>query len=390
MASDAAALALHDLQGLTRVIRRLSGILETTVLTQRAATEARRLLGVHYTSIALLDSPQRMIIRGTEGGRTDEIRRLNVPRGAGVGGKVLVLGKPVSVSDYEQDPSISKDFVNLVVHREGIRGVTGVPIEYANQTLGVLYGGTRDIGGIGDRGQLLMLEIARSIGPLLGAANQAEEGVRQRLQEERQRIGLELHDNLGQLLFGIGTSARRARERISVEAGDVAAELKDIEVQASRAASCLRDALRALAPSTSEEALPAVIRLNVNQFSRRTDIPVHLVVLGNPVDLPNEVEKTVLALVREGLHNVEKHAGASSVVLTLYYGDSEVDIAVQDDGRGLPPDFELHSVPRADRGWGITFLSQRVESLGGRLGLIPNEDGGVTLRASLPAAVLRR
>ncbi|MGH2707153.1 MAG: sensor histidine kinase, partial [Actinomycetota bacterium] len=258
------------------------------------------------------------------------------------------------------------------------------------QTLGVLYAGMRDVGYMGDRGRLLLMETARSLGPLVVAANQAEEGVRQRLQEDRQRLGLELHDNLGQLLFGIGASARRAREQISAEAEDLAAELKDIEAQASRAASCLRDALRALAPSTPEEALSAVMRLDASRFSSRTEIPVHFVVLGTPFDLTSEVEKVLLALVREGLHNVEKHAEASSVILTLYYDDSKVDLAVQDDGNGLPANFELHPTPRAGQGWGLPSLSQRVESFGGRMELIPNEDGGVTLRASVPGVVMGR
>ncbi|MGH2732340.1 MAG: histidine kinase, partial [Actinomycetota bacterium] len=247
MTSDIAAEAVHDLRQLTAIIRRLSGVLESAVLTQRAAMEARRLLGIHYTSVAILESPRELIMRGSAGARTEELRKLKIPLGAGVGGKVLVLRKPVSVADYEHDPSISREFVDLAVHREGLRGVTGVPIEYEDQTLGVLYAGMRDVGYMGDRGRLLLMETARSLGPLVVAANQAEEGVRQRLQEDRQRLGLELHDNLGQLLFGIGASARRAREQISAEAEDLAAELKDIEAQASRAASCLRDALRALA-----------------------------------------------------------------------------------------------------------------------------------------------
>ncbi len=384
--SDNAAAALHDLRELTALVRRLSGLLEGAVLTQRAVAEARRLLGAPFAAIALLEDPQLLVVRGAAGSRTDEVARLKVPRGAGVGGKVLMLNQPVSVEDYESDPSISREFVDLVVNREGIRGLTGVPLEYADRVIGVLYSGVRDSGHVGDRGQSMMLEIARSIGPLVGAADQVEVETRHRLEEERQRIGHELHDNLGQLLFGIGTSAQRARERIPAGAEDLASEFKEIEIQASRAASCLRDALRALTPSKPEEALPAVIRLNVNQFMARTEIPVHFVVLGRPFSLSPEVERVLVALTREGLHNVEKHAEASSVMLTLYYGDSGVEVAVQDDGNGLPEGFQ-HSVPNGGRGWGLASLSQRVEGLGGRMELIVNEDGGVTLRSSVPGTV---
>jgi signal transduction histidine kinase len=130
--------------------------------------------------------------------------------------------------------------------------------------------------------------------------------------------------------------------------------------------------------------------LDANRFTCRTEIPVHFVTLGQPFDLSCEAEMVLLVLVREGLHNVEKHAEASSVVLTLHYGDSEVDITIQDDGNGLPADFQFQAVPRTGQGWGLASLSQRVESLGGRLELISNEDEGVTLRASVPDVMATR
>jgi signal transduction histidine kinase len=85
------------------------------------------------------------------------------------------------------------------------------------------------------------------------------------------------------------------------------------------------------------------------------------------------------------LHNVEKHAGASTTILTLHYDEAAVEVVVQDDGRGLPVDFRVQSTPRSGRAWGLTSLQQRVEQLGGGLLLVSNEDGGATLRARIPA-----
>ncbi|MGH2770373.1 MAG: histidine kinase [Actinomycetota bacterium] len=385
MPAEAAEMALHDLQELTTTIQRLSGLLEGAVLAQRASGEVRRLLGVHCGSIAFTEHPGLLVMRGTTGTRTDELRKLKIPRGVGVGGKALMLGRPASVADYELETSASRDFVDLLVHREGIRGITAVPIEYANRTLGVVYSGTRDIGYVGDRGQLLMVEIARSLAPLIAATRECEKRVKEGLLEERQRLEREFHDNLGQLLFGIGASARRVKERAPATAENLVADLEDIETHASRAASCLRDALQALAPSKPKEGLAAVIGLDASRFTNQTGIPAHFVMLGKPFDVSCAVERVLLALTHEGLHNVEKHARASSVVLSLSYGDSQVSFTIQDDGEGLPEDFELHPVPKAGQGWGLPSLHQRVEGLGGRMDLFPNEDGGVTLRATVPA-----
>jgi signal transduction histidine kinase len=108
------------------------------------------------------------------------------------------------------------------------------------------------------------------------------------------------------------------------------------------------------------------------------------VVLGTPIALPRAVAVALITAVREGLHNVEKHAAATSVILTVHFTGSEVSVIIQDDGVGLTPHFELRPYPAGSTGWGLVGLSQRIEGMGGRLVILTNEDGGLTLRASVP------
>lgn len=122
----------------------------------------------------------------------------------------------------------------------------GVPLSYDGQVVGVLYAGARPIGRIGDRAQTLMMEFARTLGPAIGAAMQSERSARLCVQEERQRIARELHDTIGQLLFGIGVSARRARGSLPVRATDLLASAGDFVVvgEASSGAAALEAARR--------------------------------------------------------------------------------------------------------------------------------------------------
>jgi signal transduction histidine kinase len=385
---DAAWVALRDLETLLASTRRLAGLLDTAVLAQRAAHEARQLIGTEIATLALREDPGLLIMRGTAGVRTSSLAGLHIPRGTGVGGKILVERRPIALEDYAHDGAITRDLADVVVEAEGIRGLVGVPIEYEDEVIGILYGGHRAIGYIGDRGQSLLLEFARSLGPLLGSARQADYARQLSVQGERQRIALDLHDTLGQLLFGIGAAARRAQEGLPGESAELLTSLRDIEAGVSRAASYLRDALRTLAPATPEEALATIIRMDASAFTDRSGVPVHVVVVGEPFELPSPVQAALLAVVREGLHNVEKYAGASSVILTLHYrlrdGESRVGIVLQDDGVGLQADFVLRPLPQGGRRWGLTSLLQQVQRLGGDLAIISNEDGGVTLRASIP------
>jgi signal transduction histidine kinase len=385
-AENDAQLALAELTELLSASRRVAGLLDSAVLAQRAAHETRRLVGTDIATIAILEDPALLVMRGTAGTRTSAIEHLRIPRGTGIGGKILLDRRPISLADYGQDKGITREHVDVVADAEGIRAVVGVPIEDNEQVLGILYGGLRAVGSVGDRGQSLLVEFARSLAPLLSSTRQAEQGQQLSAQAERQRIALELHDTLGQLLFGIGLTARRAQAGANDRA-DLLASLENIEAGASRAASQLREVLRAMAPATHEAALAAAIRTDTAAFTDRCGVPAYFVVVGKAVDLRAPLPAVLLAVVREGLHNVEKYALARSVVVTLYYGVGDAGVVVQDDGIGLPVDFRLDPLPRGGRGLGLAGLLQRTQRVGGSLILMPNEDGGVTLRASVPLEV---
>jgi len=383
LAENDTQLALAELAELLSASRRVAGLLDSAVLAQRAAHEARHLAGTDIATVAILEDPTLLIMRGTAGTRTSAIEQLHIPRGTGLGGKILLDRHPISLSDYGRDTGITREHVDVVADAEGIGAVVGVPIKDNDQVLGILYGGLRAVGSVGDRGTSLLVEFARSLGPLLSSTRQSQQAQRLSAQSERQRIALQLHDTLGQLLFGIGLAARRAQADTNTSA-DLLASLADIEAGASRASSQLRDALRAMAPATPEEALATAVRMDAAAFTDRSGVAAHFVVVGEPVDLRPPIPAVLLAVVREGLHNVEKYARARSVVLTLYYAARDVGVVVQDDGVGLPSNLPLDPLPRSGRRLGLASLLQRTQQVGGSLILMPNEDGGVTLRASVP------
>ncbi|MGH7749766.1 MAG: sensor histidine kinase, partial [Candidatus Dormibacteria bacterium] len=153
--------------------------------------------------------------------------------------------------------------------------------------------------------------------------------------------------------------------------------------QASRAAASLRETLRGLAPAHAAEGLAALIGVDVSCFSESTGLPADLAVIGPPTALSAQQEAALLALVREGLHNVARHAGASSVLVTLHHGPESTDVLVQDDGRGLPDDLVPCDLPRDGRHYGLASLRLRLLRAGGEMALVGNQDGGTTLRGSI-------
>jgi LuxR family transcriptional regulator, regulator of acetate metabolism len=368
---SSACLAVADLLKLSAASRRVAGLLDASVLAGRASRELGALVGTDATAVGLRESQDVLVTRGGWHVRNDGVRNgLEIRIGDGVGGRVLCSGRPVTVIDYAAESSISERLVESM-RGEDARAMLGVPIAFRGRV-------------IGDRAQTLAVEFAGALGPALGAAMHARRASRLSALEERQRISRDLHDNLSPLLFGIGTAVRRTSDALPAGADDLLGELRCIEARVSQAASSLRDILRALAPANSEEGLPAVVRMDVSSFAGFTGLAAELAVVGEPYELSGEQESVLVAVVREGLHNVARHAHATSVMVTLHYGLDSADVLIQDDGTGLPEDFTVIDVPRDGNHYGLASLSQRLCRVGGDLELRSNQDGGMTLHASLP------
>ena len=99
---------------------------------------------------------------------------------------------------------------------------------------------------------------------------------------------------------------------------------------------------------------------------------------GTSAGLPYGVEAAAFRIVQEALTNVTKHAGRATAVVRLSYGDDDLTVSIEDDGRGPV-------APVADGGGkGIVGMRERVAALGGQLEAGPRPGGGFVVRARLP------
>ena len=99
--------------------------------------------------------------------------------------------------------------------------------------------------------------------------------------------------------------------------------------------------------------------------------PIH--VEGDPYPLPRGIELSAYRIVQEGLTNALKHAGASRVEVTVYYGKADLRITVVDDGRGFD-EGSLHARPGAH--FGLRGMRERAARAGAKLSVFSREQGG--------------
>ena len=361
-------------------------VVDPLVLAQKAAAALHPSVGMSFTGVAIREESGLFALHGVAGGRNEAVlRKIRLSSGQGLGGKVVALRRPVLVTDYVHDSAITPHFRDLAV-MESLGGMAAVPVLDGGDMAAIIYAATRDGSCLGDDSVTRLSQAASGLADLFGTAVRHQDAVRRQAAAERLRIAEQLHDTVGQLLFAIGASARRLRSGDG-DAADLNRIGEIIEGTATEATGMLRAALRQLTPQAPEESLPVAVRVGVEEFAQASGVPAHLVVLGQPRTVPADGAGALLNVVREGLHNAAKHAGAGLVLVTLAYGPDSVEVVLQDDGAGLPPGFTLKSIPGpgSTGGFGLPSLLRQMQQLGGSLGIRPGPDGGTILRAALHA-----
>lgn len=206
----------------------------------------------------------------------------------------------------------------------------------------------------------------------LVAATAQNEKARAELYEDRDRIARDMHDHVIQRLFATGMSLqsvarlsdKNVRPRLERAVDDLDAAIKDI-----------RHTIFALHRPPGARELASEITAVCRDASVTLGFPPDLRLVGRMNELPEQLETDVLAVLREGLSNVARHADASSVEVSVD-ANAGVVVTVADDGRGLDP--------HRSRSSGLENLARRAEQRGGTMLLESNEPSGTRLVWSVP------
>lgn len=379
MRRNPADRAVEQINVLDELLRERDGLLtvmDRIVALHGTARLIRATLGVDSGFVADLDSTDQAVVRSMSGTRTEEMQNLAVPVGQGIGGRVLALGQAVRVSDYVTSREITHHF-DVQVRREGIGAMIAVPVISKSRTIAVAYAAMRTATEFGDTAVQSMEGIAAQAATALHIAGVAESTKADAITAERQRMQSALHDSVGALLFSIGVQVRDMHQAIRDNPA-LEQRLSRLESDISAASSALRESLLSLSDSTPERALPVELAEYSRSFEARTGVPTRFIQLGQVAPMDSERTALLVAVVREGLLNVEKHARPHSVIISLGPCDGGTQLVVADDGGGAV----LENTDST--GMGVRSLAERAERVAGKVSLVRDDDGGCTLRAWLP------
>lgn len=197
--------------------------------------------------------------------------------------------------------------------------------------------------------------------------------------DERQRIAREIHDTIAQSLTGVITQLEAVQHSWSDEP-EMRRHLDNASQLAREGLTEARRSVQAMRPSPLEESqLPKALSDVAERWSRIAGIDTEVVTVGDRRPLRPEVEVTLLRVAQEALANVERHAQASRVGVTLSFMEASITLDVRDDGVGFD-----HSTQTHRESYGLAAMSQRIEHLHGELHVESAPGDGTAVSASLP------
>jgi signal transduction histidine kinase len=229
------------------------------------------------------------------------------------------------------------------------------------------------------------------LGEVRRRAEEAEharvEEARRRQGEERLRIARDLHDVLAHNISLMHVQASTALHLLDDQPQHARPALTAIKQASGEALAELRSALDSL-----RQAGDAPARAPVPDLSRLSDLAaqaaaagleVETVVDGRARPLPATVELAAFRICQEAVTNVIRHAGPATARVRLVYGDRELVVEIDDDGRGAA------SNGGAGGGNGLPGMRERTAALGGSLEAGSRPGGGFRISARLPLEPVR-
>ncbi len=150
----------REAEFLGEIARAITGSLDLDTVLQRITDSAKDLVGSDMAMIGVRERDEETItIRYRVGSRYPSGRTLSIEAGKGLGGQVLLTGRPCRTDDYAADPAFGKEYVGAF-RKDGVGAAMGVPIKAEERVVGVLYVSNRSPRPFTDHDETLVLRLA--------------------------------------------------------------------------------------------------------------------------------------------------------------------------------------------------------------------------------------
>jgi two-component system, NarL family, sensor histidine kinase DevS len=297
--------------------------------------------------------------------------------GEGMVSQAAQTKQPVISNHLEKDERVTRQ----AVVQAGFRQIACIPLTAHGDIVGVLTIATRSRKAISKSELQVLVSVAAGAGAAIENARLHSNLRRMTILEERERIGMDLHDGIIQSIYGVGLALENARAVLREDPKSADNRLQKAMEDLNRTIRDIRTYILDLRPRQlhGESLIEGLGRL-VSEFRQNTKLEVTLAGPKDPLPDLKQVNAMVLFhICQEALANIAKHANASKVTIDLWSTSERALLEIHDDGDG----FDLEKASKTV-GHGLANMQTRVANVGGDLDIITSPKEGTTILAWVP------
>lgn len=350
-------------------------------LLQSTVARARALLNTDFAGVLMLTPDgERLVMAAHEGLRTPGMRKLRLLSEHGLQGLALELRQPVIVEDYQTDQRLRGRPARLV-SSEGLVSQVAVPLLGKNGPLGTLTVGNRHRTRFSQREANLLEAFGNWTAVAIEASRLYEKLESLARLEERERIGMDLHDGVIQSIYAVGLGLEDITYRLEMEPCDrVRPAIEKAIDDLTSVIKDIRSYIFDLRPAESQAAdLRDAIRHLVDDVRVNTLLDAKFECKADMLELLDEQQSiTLFHIAQEALNNVIKHSGSTAAAVRLTQKGRRFVLEVHDAGTG----FEVQDGGPKEK-HGLRNMRDRARSVGGDLTIDSRPGRGTTVRVEV-------
>jgi len=370
----------QDLALLNNLASALASITELDELLETALERVMNYFKVEVGEIYLADENMSTLHKVLhQGGATEALwKKDRFTLNESLVGKTAWDGQTALVSlPYTEDPFL----LSAEAYDSGIRQIACFPLTSRSEVLGVLCIASNQDEQLDPTDQQLLSSIASWVGTSFENVRLNIQGRRLAVLEERERIGMDLHDGIIQSIYAVGLTLEHALLLLGEEPGQTRQRINQSIEDLNSTIRDLRAFIMDMRPrQLYEEDLMDGLQRLVNEFRANSLVEAKLSGPSEGLDdLPDAHAIALFHICQEALANIAKHAQAKKVEVAVWTTSDRVLMEIHDDGKG----FDTQKV-QLTLGHGISNMQTRARNVSGDLELTSEPEEGTTLLVWMP------
>lgn len=297
--------------------------------------------------------------------------------GEGVIGKVVRDGNPILLDLTESDPSeLNANTKNLGIHQIAV-----VPLNGRRGALGAMCVATHHPQPLDEQEVQFLQAIGSWTATTVENARLNVQGRRLAILEERERIGMDLHDGIIQSIYAVGLTLEHARLLMNESPEQASSRIEQAIKDLNSTIRDIRAYILDLRPRHlhNEDLMSGINRL-VAEFKANTLLDVKLQGPTEDISvLPNNTAVALFHICQESLANIAKHAHARHVDVSVWTTNDRILLEIRDDGVGFNSDKVKINI-----GHGLSNIETRALNAGGEVDITSETGKGTSILAWVP------